>query len=70
MWVDSVVLREHLRRLESETEEKFAGRRNCKTLHYGMLVGYHKVEVMLDEMEEDYRKQKEEYSRSLMEEKQ
>ena len=67
MWIDIDDVRAAIRRLESETEEKFAGRRNCKTLRYGMLVGYHKVEQILDEMEEDYRKQKEEYSRGMKE---
>lgn len=53
MWVDIDDLRSEIRRLARETEEEFAGRRNCKTLAYGMLVGYHKVEVMLDEMKKD-----------------
>lgn len=57
MLVDIDDVRAEIRRLERETEEEFAGRRNRKTLHYGMLVGYHKVEVMLDELKEDYRKQ-------------
>ena len=33
----------------------FAGIRNRKTLHYRMLVGFHKVDVMLDELEKVYR---------------
>lgn len=57
MWVDIDDVRAEIRRLERETEEEFAGRRNRKTLHYGMLVGYHKVEVMLDELKKDYRNQ-------------
>lgn len=57
MWVDFDDLRAEIRVLARETEEEFAGRRNRKTLHYGMLVGYHKVEVMLDELEKDYRNQ-------------
>lgn len=36
--------------------------------HFGKLEGYKKVEEMLDEMEEDYRKREDEYSRSLREE--
>lgn len=68
MWVDIDDLRAEIRSLERETEEEFAGRRNRKTLHYGMLVGYHKVEQMLDDMEEVYRKQGLEHIRSLREE--
>lgn len=58
MWFDIDDVRVELERLARETEEEFAGRRNRKTLHYGMLVGYHKVDVMLDELEEDYRKER------------
>ena len=54
--------------MRREIEEEFAGRRNRKTLHYGMLVGYHKVDVMLDELEEVYRKQGLEHIKSLREE--
>jgi hypothetical protein len=68
MWVDIDDVRTEIRRLESEIEEEFAGRRNCNTLHYGMLVGCHKVEVMLEELEEVYRKQGLEHIRSLREE--
>lgn len=53
MWVDMDDVRAELERLARETEEEFAGRRNRKTLHYGMLVGYHKVDVMLDELPAD-----------------
>lgn len=68
MWVDTDDLRAELESLRREIEEEFAGRRNRKTLHYGMLVGYHKVDVMLDELEEVYRKQGLEHIRSLREE--
>lgn len=68
MLIDIDDVRAEIRRLERETEEEFAGRRNRKTLHYGMLVGYHKVEVMLDELEEVYRKQGLEHIKSLREE--
>lgn len=70
MLLDSEDLRAEIRSLTKETEKGFAGRRNCKTLRYGMLVGYHKVEVMLDELEEFYRKQGLEHIRSLREEQQ
>lgn len=68
MFVDVDDVRAELECLRRETEEEFAGRRNRKTLHYGMLVGYHKVEVLLDEMEEVYRKQGLEHIKSLREE--
>lgn len=70
MWVDFDDLRAEIRVLARETEEEFAGRRNCKTLRYGMLVGYKRVEKMLDELEEVYRKQGLEHIRSLREEQQ
>ncbi len=70
MLIDSEDLRAEIRSLARETEKGFAGRRNCKTLRYGMLVGYHVVEVMLDELEEFYRKQGLEHIRSLREEQQ
>lgn len=63
MFVDIDDLRAEIRNLEREAEEGFAGRRNCKTVRYGMLVGYKKVEQILDEMEEDYRKREDEYSK-------
>lgn len=68
MWVDIDDVRAELESLRREIEEEFAGRRNRKTLHYGMLVGYHKVDVMLDELEEVYRKQGLEHIKSLREE--
>lgn len=39
MWVDIDDLRADLERLAIETKEEFTGRRNFKTLRYGMLVG-------------------------------
>lgn len=57
MWVDIDDVRAELERLATETKEGFAGRRNFKTLRHGMLVGYTKVAIMLDEMEEIYREQ-------------
>lgn len=68
MWVDIDDVRAEIKILWRETEEEFAGRRNRKSLQYGMLVGYHKVEEMLDELEEVYRKQGLEHIRSLREE--
>lgn len=72
MWVDTDDLRAEIELLYRKTEEMLAEEENegLRAMHMGTLIGYTKVEIMLDEMEEDYRKQKEEYSRSLMEEKQ
>lgn len=68
MWVDMDDLRADLERLAIKTKEEFAGRGSFKTLRYGMLVGYAKVEMMLDELEEAYRNQGLEHIRSLREE--
>lgn len=57
MWVDIDDVRAELERLATETKERFAGRRNFKTLCHGMLVGYTKVAIMLDELEKVYRNQ-------------
>lgn len=53
--IDDVVA--ELERLATETKEGFAGRRNFKTLCHGILVGYTKVAIMLDELEKVYRNQ-------------
>ena len=68
MWVDIDDVRAELERLATETKEGFAGRRNFKTLCHGMLVGYTKVAIMLDELEEAYRNQGLEHIRSMREE--
>lgn len=72
MWVDIDDLRAEIRSLERETEEEFAEEEVqdefFKALHAGILVGYTKVEQVLDDMEEVYRKQGLEYIRSLREE--
>nr|DAL59406.1 MAG TPA_asm: Protein of unknown function (DUF2787) [Bacteriophage sp.] len=69
MLLDINDVRAELERLARETEEEFAGRRNRKTLHYGMLAGYHKVEIMLCKLEaEEYRNQGLEHIRSMREE--
>lgn len=67
MLVDINDVRAELERLARETEEEFTGRRNFKTLHYGMLVGYHKVYVMLDELEKAYRERESECVRGMKE---
>lgn len=72
MWVDIDDVRAELERLVRKGEEELAEEEEqyeyLITLHEGVLLGYTKVEIMLDKMEEDYRRQEEEYSRSLMEE--
>ena len=70
MWVDIDDLRAEIRNLERQDRKGLRGEMNVhlRASYTGILVGYKKVEQILDEMEEDYRKQKEEYSRNLMEE--
>lgn len=74
MWVDADDLRAKIINVERETGEELAGKdeldEDLLQFRLGELFGYIKVEEMLNEMEEDYRRQEEEYSRSLMEEQQ
>lgn len=57
------LVREEEELAEEEVQDEF-----FKALHAGILVGYTKVEQVLDDMEEVYRKQGLEYIRSLREE--
>ena len=70
MWIDIDDLRADLERLYREYEEDLRGEddMNYRRMLYGMLAGYRKVEMMLDEQEEAYRKQGLEHIRSLREE--
>lgn len=70
MCVDIDDLRADLERLRRKTEEEFDGEDDStiKTMLYGTLVGYSKVEIMLDELEEAYRNQGLEHIRSMKEE--
>lgn len=70
MWVDIDDLRADLERLYIKDEEELRGEENMnyRRMLYGMLAGYRKVEMMLDEQEEAYRNQGLEYIRSLREE--
>lgn len=70
MWVDIDDLRADLERLYRECEEELRGEEdmNYRRMLYGILAGYRKVEMMLDEQEEAYRNQGLEYIRSLREE--
>lgn len=66
--IDDVIT--ELERLRRKTEEEFDGEEDStiKMILYGTLVGYSEVEIMLDDMEEVYRKQGLEHIRSLREE--
>lgn len=70
MWVDIDDVRADLERLYRKDEEELHGEEdmNYRRMLYGMLAGYRKVEMILDEQEEAYRKQGLEHIRSLMEE--
>lgn len=70
MWVDIDDLRADLESLYIKDEEELRGEENMnyRRMLYGMLAGYRKVEMMLDEQEEAYRNQGLEHIRSLREE--
>ena len=70
MWVDIDDLRAEIRNLEREDENLLREETNVhiRAAYNGILVGYKKVNQMLDELEEVYRKQGLEHIRSLMEE--
>lgn len=70
MLVDIDDLRADLERLYRKCEEELRGEENMnyRRMLHGILAGYRKVEMILDEMEEIYRKQGLEHIRSLMEE--
>ena len=70
MWVDIDDLRADLERLYRKCKEEVRGEENMnyRRMLYGILMGYRKVEMMLDEQEEAYRNQGLEYIRSLREE--
>lgn len=70
MWVDMDDMRADLERLVRETKENLLGEENMnyRRILYGILAGYRKVEMMLDEQEEAYRNQGLEHIRSMMEE--
>lgn len=71
MWVDSAVLRAELRRLQRELEEELDESEKLlmsQAFISGEITAYYKIEQMLDEMEEVYRKQGLEQIKSLREE--
>lgn len=68
MFVDIDDLRAEIRNLEREDRKGLREMDvNIRSVYNGMLVGYKKVEQILDEMEEDYRKREDEYSRGMEE---
>nr|DAI18345.1 MAG TPA: hypothetical protein [Caudoviricetes sp.] len=72
MWIDIDDLRAEIRNLERQDRKGLRGEMNVhlRASYTGILVGYKKVEQILDEMEENYQEKEEEYSRNLMEEQQ
>lgn len=70
MFVDIDDLRAEIRNLERQDRKGLRGEMNVRlrASYTGILVGYKKVEQILDEMEENYQEKEEEYSRSLREE--
>ena len=70
MWVDIDDVREELRNLKRQDRKGLGGETDVylRATYIGILVGYKKVEQMLHEMEEIYRKQGLEHIRSLREE--
>lgn len=70
MWVDIDDLRAELERSYRKYEEELRGEKdmNYRTMLYGILVGYTKVEIMLDELEKVYRERESECVRGLREE--
>lgn len=59
MWVDINVVRAELELLYRKTEEMLDEEENegLRAMHMGALIGYIKVEIMLNELEKDYRNQ-------------
>ena len=59
MWVDIDDVRAELERSYRKYEEELRGEEdmNYRRTLYGILAGYRKVEIMLDELEKDYRNQ-------------
>lgn len=72
MWVDIDDVRAEIRSMRKETQKEFDEEMNwhVKFAIAGVLNGYKKVDLMLDEMEEIYRKRGLENIRSLREEQQ
>lgn len=69
MWVDINVVRAELELLYRKTEEMLAEEENegLRAMHMGTLIGYAKVEVMLNELEKVYRELESECVRGMKE---
>lgn len=69
MWVDIDDVRAELERLYRKDEEELRGEKNMnyRRMLYGMLVGYAKVEIMLNELEKVYRERESECVRGIKE---
>lgn len=69
MWVDIDDVRAELERSYRKYEEELRGEEdmNYRRTLYGILAGYRKVEIMLDELEMVYRERKSECVRGMKE---
>lgn len=69
MWVDIDGVRAELELLYRKTEEMLAEEENegLRAMHIGTLIGYAKVEVMLNELEKVYRERESECVRGSRE---
>lgn len=71
MWVDIDDVRAELERLVRKDEEELAEEEEqyefLKTLRVGILLGYTKVAIMLDELEKVYRERESECVRGMKE---
>lgn len=69
MWVDIDDVRAELERSYRKYEEELRGEKdmNYRRTLYGILVGYRKVEIMLDELEKVYRERESECVRGMKE---
>ena len=70
MWIDIDDLRAEIRSLRKETKKEFDEETNwhVRFAIAGVLKGYKRVDLMLDELEEAYRNQGLEHIRSLRDE--
>lgn len=69
MWVDVDDVRAELKRSYRKYEEELRGEKdmNYRRTLYGILAGYRKVEIMLDELEKVYRERESECVRGIKE---
>lgn len=69
MWVDIDDVRAELELLYRKTEEMLAEEEDeaLRAMHLGTLIGYAKVEIMLNELEKAYRERESECVRGMRE---